>query len=72
LFLDGHVAFETRAYCGIDQDNIYTLAAQIETGDPLGMMPLAGPGFQPTNENDSILVHDPDTFGGGAPAPRRR
>ncbi len=60
LFLDGRVTFETRAYCGLDQDNIYTISAG-ETGSPLGVLPTTISG--PANARDSLLVHDPDTFG---------
>jgi len=75
LFLDGRVSFETRSYCGATSadapaafadapDNIYTISANVWTGDPYGTVP---PGFQfnAMNKYDSVLVHDPDTFGGG-------
>ena len=58
LFLDGHVAFEKRAYCGLDEDNIYTVSTAPGTGDPLGMAPPAVM-FDPMNRHDSVLVHDP-------------
>ena len=68
LFLDGHAAFEHRAYCGLDQDNIYTQSAMRDKGDALGILPLRSSVDQPRNRRDSLLLHDPDTFG----APRRR
>jgi len=54
LFLDGRVSFETRSYCGATSadapaafadapDNIYTISANVWTGDPYGTVP---PGFQ--------------------------
>ncbi len=64
LFLDGRVAFEKRAYCAVDKDNIYT-----QSTDPSGrghvFGAFRGSGFlEPTNRRDSLLVHDPDAFGG--------
>jgi hypothetical protein len=62
LFLDGRVSFETRAYCGRDKDNIYTPSAVIDKGDPQGYM-ATGISI-PSNRKDSLLVHDPDNWGG--------
>ncbi len=39
LFLDGRVTFETRAYCGLDQDNIYTISVLLDEGSALGSCP---------------------------------
>jgi len=75
LFLDGRVNFETRSYCGTRSDdvpaaflgapdNIYTLSQNRDTGDPRGMVPPVSQ-FDPANECDSVLVHDPPDFGGG-------
>jgi len=64
LFLDGHVEFAKRAYCSIEDDNIYTVSRNATTGDALGTQP-APPGCVPANRKDSLLVHDPDSFGGG-------
>jgi hypothetical protein len=59
------VTFETRAYCGLDQDNIYTISTIDGKGSPLGVMPsTSSPG--PMHARDSILLHDPNTFGGTA------
>jgi hypothetical protein len=54
LFLDSHVYFEKRAYCAIDDDNIYTFwdAGDIRRGRP----PVVG--SQPQDKLDSLLVHD--------------
>ncbi len=59
LFLDGHVAFEQRAYCGLDNDNIYLVARDPERGSALGLPPALG--VQPANRRDSVLVNDPPT-----------
>jgi len=55
LFLDSHVYFEKRAYCAIDDDNIYTFwdGGDIRRGHP----PVVG--SQPQDRLDSLLVHDP-------------
>jgi len=64
LFLDGRVSFEKRSYCGVDKDNIYTVSRDATGGgDPYGVMPVCGAGCTPMNRKDSLLVHDPDTFG---------
>ena len=54
LYLDSHVAFEKRPFCGIHDDNIYTFW---DGGDiRCGAMPTLG--SQPQNREDSLLVHD--------------
>ncbi len=57
LFLDSHVEFVKRAFCGLDYDNIYTISTSLTAGDPLGTPPKLG--SQPANRRDSLLVHDP-------------
>ena len=57
LFLDSHVDFEKRPYCGFEDDNIYTISEKPATGDPMGKPPTFG--SHPANENDSLLVNDP-------------
>jgi len=54
LFLDGHVFFEKRPYCGINGDNIYTFwnGEDIQQGSPPEI------GSQPADRLDSLLVHD--------------
>jgi len=59
LFLDSHVEFAKRAYCALEDDNIYTISTG-SGGDPLGTTPK--PGSQPVNDKDSLLVHDPLTL----------
>ncbi len=68
-FLDGHVAFEKRSYCGADSDNIYLISIDIRRGSPLGVIPTPGAAV-PTNDRDSVLVHDPDVWGFGGPPGR--
>jgi hypothetical protein len=64
LFLDSHVYFEKRAFCGIDDDNIYTywnagLAADLIKR--YGTLPLPIPtsaAFSPKGRTDSFLIND--------------
>ncbi|MBM4029581.1 MAG: hypothetical protein FJ280_29910 [Planctomycetes bacterium] len=58
LFLDGHVAFEERSYCGLDEDNIYLISTDLTQGSPVGYVPVP-PAVVPANRKDSVLVHDP-------------
>jgi hypothetical protein len=62
LFLDSHVEFAKRAYCGLDDDNIYTISTSQTAGDPMGTPPRFG--SQPANGRDSLLVNDPPTIPG--------
>ena len=56
LFMDGHVYFKKRAYCAINDDNIYTFW---DGGDiRRGGQPVVG-GSEPKDRKDSFLVHDP-------------
>jgi len=57
LFLDSHVEFAKRAFCGVDDDNIYTISTSQAAGDPLGTPPKLG--SQPANGKDSLLINDP-------------
>jgi len=61
LSLDGRVSFEKRAYCGVENDNIYLISIFPTRGSPVGIVPLPGAAV-PGNEHDSVLVHDPDTW----------
>jgi len=62
LFMDTHVDFEKRPYCGIEDDNIYTFVP-FGIGHPqLGEVPvpfMSQPINQPGHKRDSLLVHDP-------------
>ena len=54
LFMDGHVGFEKRPFCGINDDNIYTYW---DGGDiRVGAAPLIG--SEPQDRLDSLLVDD--------------
>jgi prepilin-type processing-associated H-X9-DG protein len=55
LFLDGHVSFEDRPFCGVDHDNIYTLASDSTAASPMGSIPPGGT-FNSTGPTDSVLV----------------
>jgi prepilin-type processing-associated H-X9-DG protein len=57
LFLDSHVEFAKRAFCGLEDDNIYTISSGQTGGDPLGTPPAVG--SQPANAVDAVLVNDP-------------
>ncbi len=55
LFMDSHVSFEKRPFCGVDEDNVYTY----HDGDDArrGAPPVLG--SQPQSRRDSMLVHEP-------------
>ena len=55
LFIDCHVSFEKRSFCGINEDNIYTYwdGEDIRRGTPPKL------GSQPADKGDSLLVNDP-------------
>ena len=57
LFIDCHVGFEKRSFCGINGDNIYTYwdGEDIRRGMPPRL------GSQPAEKADSLLVNDPPT-----------
>ena len=59
LFMDGHVNFEKRSYCGIDDDNIYTYY-NTGTTNPLTKRKAnkPAPGGQPGDRQDSYLIID--------------
>ena len=60
LFLDSHVEFAKRAFCSLEDDNVYTKSANNVKGDAKGVMPAYSPTYTPMNRKDSLLVHDPD------------
>ena len=65
LFLDGHVAFEKRAFCGVMSDNIYTFCARTGAGPIEQGTPPADGGDVPQHKEDSLLLNE----GGAAPPP---
>ncbi len=64
LFMDTHVDFASRAYCGIEDDNIYTYVAggigYVQLGTP--PVPFTS---QPGSRRDSLIVHDGVPAAGG-------
>jgi len=55
LFMDSHVSFEKRSFCGVNDDNIYTYW---DGGDiRIGGLPIPGVS-EPQNRLDSFLVND--------------
>jgi prepilin-type processing-associated H-X9-DG protein len=59
LFLDSHVEFEKRAFCGIEDDNIYTymLQGSDPPTSPVGEYPIPY-SSEPGTRKDSYVVHD--------------
>jgi prepilin-type N-terminal cleavage/methylation domain-containing protein len=74
LFLDSHVEFAKRAFCSIEDDNIYTISsaarAQQGRGDPAGLLPNSN--NEPACRKDSLLLHDDPSGTGGTAAPASR
>jgi len=72
LFMDSHVEFEKRSYCGLENDNIYTLAVANQPRE-IGTVPIFGQ--PPLDRKDNVVVHD-GTYagggGGGGTTPRTR
>ncbi len=64
LFMDSHVGFEKRSFCGINDDNIYTYWDGLDRRR--GGMPIPG-ASEPQDRLDSYLVND--GVGGAAPPP---
>ena len=64
LDIDGHVAFEMRSFCGINEDNIYTYwdGGDIRRGSP----PVAF-ACETRDRRDSLLVND--SIAGAKPMP---
>jgi prepilin-type N-terminal cleavage/methylation domain-containing protein len=65
LFLDSHVDFARRAYCSLEDDNIYTISnSTVGKGASLGLQPtISGrAAVEPANRKDSLLLHDPDKW----------
>ncbi len=71
LFVDSHVQFEKRSYCGLEDDNIYTLAdpsapdiKQTKGLDPMDSYLDADEG--PESREDSFLVQNDHELTGGS------
>ncbi len=61
LFLDSHVAFEKRSFCGVNDDNIYTPAGNADPNatSSKGLRPVRfdmSPSNRPKSKRDSYLV----------------
>ncbi len=70
LFMDSHVEFEKRAYCGIEDDNIYTYLS-LGLGYPqIGELPIPF-STMPGHRKDSYLVHDGVPGAQAQPSTRR-
>ena len=69
LFMDSHVEFEKRAYCGVEDDNVYTYVLNTSVPQQMGDMPMAGQS-SPGHRKDSLLVHDGEISGASAPTRR--
>jgi len=61
MFLDTHVEFEKRAYCSVEDDNIYTVGNG-DGGLEWGTKPTLT--SVPLSRKDSLLMHDPEKWGG--------
>jgi prepilin-type N-terminal cleavage/methylation domain-containing protein len=72
LFLDSHVSFEKRSFCGVEDDNIYTKSQNTQGADSLGFQITPGGSIEPASRKDALLVHDPDSFSGSSSTPSRR
>jgi prepilin-type N-terminal cleavage/methylation domain-containing protein len=63
MFLDTHVEFAKRAFCSLEDDNIFTRSTFANKGDAHGSKPAGSNSDRPYSRKDSLLVHDPDQFG---------
>ena len=69
LFMDVHVLFENRSFCGVNDDNIYTFWGG---GDiRRGSIPIPGVS-EPAHRLDSLLVHDGEPGAAPTPPPKGR
>jgi len=71
LFMDSHVDFEKRAWCGVEDDNIYTFLAQGIGRPELGEPPIVFTSMH-GHRKDSLCVNDGPPGAGAARAPARR
>ena len=55
LYVDGHVTFERRSFCGVYNDNIYTS----QNGSDIRKGALPTLKSRPASRTDSLLLHDP-------------
>jgi len=65
LFLDSHVAYEKRSFCGVMDDNIYTYWTDPTGRDrQLGSQPMDGSAI-PRHKEDSLLLNEGKPGAGG-------
>jgi len=59
LFKDGHAAFETVPFCGVNEDNIYTPQGAGDIRRTVLQSPLT---LEPRNRVDSFLINEPGIY----------
>ena len=68
LFVDGHITFETRSYCALGQDNIYTVslpytnAGSISQLKGIDLIYYNFNSVRPATRTDSLLLNDIEDF----------
>jgi prepilin-type N-terminal cleavage/methylation domain-containing protein len=67
LFLDTHVSFEDKSFCGVNEDNIYTVAKdKTEAGYKKGIVPDSGATIPNVLiRTDNLIISDFGTVTGG-------
>ncbi|MCP4453553.1 MAG: prepilin-type N-terminal cleavage/methylation domain-containing protein [Planctomycetes bacterium] len=74
LFMDSHVGFEKRSYCGTEQDNIYTVQSPGAVQNTLvyytGKV-FNGLGQKPLTRKDSYLVNEGSAISDSSGPPRK-
>ncbi|MEN6575890.1 MAG: type II secretion system protein [Phycisphaerales bacterium] len=68
MFLDTHVEFEKRAYCSVEDDNIFTVG-NTEGGLEKGTQPTTS--SVPLSRKDSLLMHDLENMAGSTTSASR-
>ena len=58
LFLDGHVYFEKRSYCAMEEDNLYTSWTTATPPDKRKGIQPATATYSPRDRTDSLLIND--------------
>ena len=59
LYVDGHVSWEKRAACGLNEDNIYTLQDSPDDPEPyIGIPPVLHSSAPADKRDDSLLVNE--------------
>ena len=74
LFLDSHVAFEKRSYCGTEMDNVYTVQSPGAVQNTLGYYTgkvFNGLSQKPLTRKDSYLINEGSAIDGAPSEPGR-